>query len=188
MIPSYHSPWANFFNWSIVNLKNYISFRCSTKWFSYIYVSVQFSSVQSLSRVWLFATPWTARSMPGLPAATAKSLQSCPTLCSPIDGSPPGSAVPGILQARTLEWVAIAFSPGLPIHHQLPEFTQTHVSWVGDSIQPSHPLSSPSPPALNLSQYHSFFHCVRSSLQVAKALEFQLQHHSFQRIFRTDFH
>ena len=51
-----------------------------------------------------------------------------PTLCDPIDGSPPGSAVPGILQARTLEWVAIAFSPGLPIHHQLPEFTQTHVS------------------------------------------------------------
>ena len=53
------------------------------------------------------------------------SLQSCLTLCDPIDGSPPGSPIPGILQARTLEWVAISFSN--PVHHQLPEFTQTHV-------------------------------------------------------------
>ena len=51
--------------------------------------------------------------MPGyLPAAAAKSLQSCPTLCDPIDGTPPGSLIPGILQARTLEWGAIAFSRG----------------------------------------------------------------------------
>ena len=50
---------------------------------------------------------------PGIAAAAAKSLQSCPTLCDPIDGSPPGSPVPGILQARTLEWVAIAFSQGI---------------------------------------------------------------------------
>ena len=98
--------------------------------------------------------------------AAAKSLQSCPTLCNPIDSSPLGSTVPGILQARVLEWVAIAFStvglsdqirsvtqscptlcdpmnhstPGLPVHHQLPEFTQTHVHRVSDAIQPSHPL------------------------------------------------
>ena len=100
--------------------------------------------------------------------ATAKLLQSCPTLCDPIDGSPPGSAVPGILQARTLEWVAISFSnkiinfnlnqqcrhgcsvcpnlcnpmnhsmPGLSVHHQIPESTQTHVHWVCDAIQQSH--------------------------------------------------
>ena len=77
----------------------------------------------------------------------AKSLQSCPTLCDPIDSSPPGFTVPGILQARTMEWVpasSVQFSsvtqscltlrhpmnystPGLPVHHQLPEFTQTHV-------------------------------------------------------------
>ena len=106
----------------------------------------------------------------------AKSLQLCPTLCYSVDGSPSGSFVHGIVQARILEWVAISFSidplssdqfssvtqscptlcdpmnrstPGLPVHHQLPELTQTHVHWVSDAIQPSHPLSSPSPPAPN---------------------------------------
>ena len=195
--------------------------------------------------------------------------QSCPTLCNMMDGSPPGSSVHGILQARILEWVAISFfkgpsrhrdrtqvshigdrhfnlwatreanvysnseslsgtlkdkfknvlssiinnsqkwkqlkcsstvkqtknsvqfssvaqscptlcdpmnrsTPGLPVHHQLPEFTQTHVHWVSDAIQPSHPLSSPSPPALNPSQHQSLFQWVNSSHEVAKALEFQL--------------
>ena len=76
-------------------------------------------------------------------------------------------------------------TPGLPVHHQLPEFTQTHVHWVGDAIQPSHPLSSPAP-ALNLSQHQGLFKWVSSSHQVAKVLEFQLQHQSFQWIFRTD--
>ena len=76
---------------------------------------------------------------------------------------------------------------GLPVHHQLPESTQTHVHWVGDAIQPSHPLSSPSPPALNLSQHQGLFLWVSSSHQVAKVLELQLQHQSFQWIFRTDF-
>ena len=71
-------------------------------------------------------------------------------------------------------------TPGFPVHHQLPEFTQTHVHWVGDAIQTSHPLSSPFPPALNLSQYHSLFQRVSSSHQVAKVLEFQLQHQFFQ--------
>ena len=68
--------------------------------------------VKSLSRVQLFATPWTAaHQLPCLsPSPATKSLQSCPTLCDPIDGSPPGSPVPEILQARTLEWVAISFS------------------------------------------------------------------------------
>ena len=78
-------------------------------------------------------------------------------------------------------------TPGLPVHHQLPESTQTHVHWVGDAIQPSHPLSSPSPPALNLSQHQDLFKWVSSLHQVAKVLEFQLQHQSFQWIFRTDF-
>ena len=76
--------------------------------------------------------------------------------------------------------------PGLPVHHQLPEFTQTHVHWVGYAIQPSHPLSSPSPPAFNLSQHQGLFKWVNSLHQVAKVLEFQLQHQSFQWIFRTD--
>ena len=93
-----------------------------------IIYGIQFSSVQSLSNVLLFATPWITACLPvhhqlpeftqthvhrvcdGIAAATAKSLQSCLTLCDPIDGSPAGPAVPGILQARTLEWVAISFS------------------------------------------------------------------------------
>ena len=77
-------------------------------------------------------------------------------------------------------------TPGLPVHHQLLEFTQTHVHRVGDAIQPSHPLSSPSPPAPNPSQHQSLFQWVNSSHEVAKVLEFQLQHQSFQWIPRTD--
>ena len=74
-------------------------------------------------------------------------------------------------------------TPGLPVHHQLPEFTQTHVHWVGDAIQPSHPLLSPSPPTFNLSQHQGLFKWVSPSHQVAKVLEFQLQHQSFQWTF-----
>ena len=87
------------------------------------------------------------------------------TLCDPIDCS----------------------MPGFPFHHQLLEFTQTHVHWVSDAIQPSHSLSSPSPPAFKLSQHQGLFQWVSSLYQVAKVLEFQLQHQSFQWIFRTDF-
>ena len=80
---------------------------------------------------------------------------------------------------------------GLTIHYQLSESTQTHVHWVVDAIQPSHPLSSPSLPVLNLSQHQGLFKWVSSSHQVAKGLEFQLQHQSFQWTpgllsFRTD--
>jgi len=78
--------------------------------------------------------------------------QSSPTLCDPMNRS----------------------TPGLPVHHQLPEFTQTHVHRVGDAIQPSHPLLSPSPPAPNPSQHQSLFQWVNSSHEVAKVLEFQL--------------
>ena len=91
--------------------------------------------------------------------------QFCLTLCDPWTGS----------------------TPGLPVHHQLPEFTQTHVHWLSDAIQPSHPLPSPSPPTFNLSQHQGLFKWVCSLHQVAKVLEFQLQHQSFQWIFRVDF-
>ena len=84
--------------------------------------------------------------------------QSCPALCDPMNRS----------------------TPCLPVHHQLPEFIQTHVRWVGDAIQPSHPLSSPSPPAPNPSQHQGLFQWVNFSNEVAKVLEFQLQHQSFQ--------
>ena len=88
--------------------------------------------------------------------------QSCPTLCDPMNRS----------------------TPFLPVHHQLPESTQTQVHWVGDAIQPSHPLSSPSPPALNLSQHQGLFKWVNSSNQEARVLEFQYQ--SFKWTPRTD--
>ena len=77
-------------------------------------------------------------------------------------------------------------TPGLPVHHQLPEFTQTHIHRVSDAIQPSHPWSSPSSPASSPSQYQSLFQWVNSLHEVAKVLEFQLQHHSFQRNPRVD--
>ena len=106
--------------------------------------------------------------------------QLYPTLSDPMDCSLPGSSVHGIFQARVLKWGAIAFSslyqirsvsqscltlcnpmncskPGLHVHHQLPEFTETHVHRVSDAIQPSHPLSSPSPLAPNPSQHQSLF-------------------------------
>ena len=71
-------------------------------------------------------------------------------------------------------------TPGFPVHHQLPEFAQTHVLQVGDAIQPSHPLSSPSSPAFHLSQHQGLFKLVSSSHHVTKLLELQLQHQSFQ--------
>ena len=84
--------------------------------------------------------------------------QSCLTLCDPMDCS----------------------MPGFPVHHQLPEFTQTHVHWVGDAIQPSHSQSSSSPSAFNLSEHQGLFQWINSFHQVAKVLEFQFQHQSFQ--------
>ena len=90
--------------------------------------------------------------------------QSCLTLCAPIDCS----------------------MSGLPVRHQHSELAKTHVYRVGDAIQPSHPLSSPSPPAFNFAQHQGLFQWVSSSRQVAKVLEFQLQHQSFQWIFRVD--
>ena len=98
------------------------------------------------------------------------AAQSCLTLYDPVDCS----------------------TPGLPVHHHLPELAQTQVHWVCDAIQPSHPLSSPSLPAFNLpqqqglSQHQGLFQCVGSSHQVAKVLELPLQHQSFQRILRVD--
>ena len=71
--------------------------------------------------------------------------------------------------------------------HYLPEFAQTHAHWVNDPIQPSHPLSSPSPPALNLAQHQGLYQWVNSSHHLAKVLELQLQHQSFHWIFRNDF-
>ena len=76
-------------------------------------------------------------------------------------------------------------TPGLPVHHQLLELPQSHVHWVSDATQPSHPLLPPSPPAVNLAQHQNLFQCISSLHQVAKVLE--LQHQHFQWIFRVDF-
>ena len=100
---------------------------------------------------------------------------------------PPSVQFSSVTQCLTLCDAMNHSMPGLPVHHQLVDFTQTHVHWVSDAMQPSHPLSSPSPPALNLSQHQGLFQWVSSSHQVAKVLELQLQHQSFQWIFRTDF-
>ena len=101
----------------------------------------------------MFLCLWGGRGIKTLfPSSVSSSVaQSCPTLCDPMNHS----------------------TPGLPVHHQLPEFTQTHVHRVCDAIQPFHPLSSP-PPAPNLSQHQSLFQRVNSSHEVAKVLEFQL--------------
>ena len=103
---------------------------------------------------------WNVRSM--IQGKFSSVAQSCPSLCDPMDSSRPGFRV-----------------------HQLLEFAQTHVHQVGDTIQPAYPLSSPFPPAFNLSQHQGLFKWVSSSNQVVKVLELQLQ--SFQWLFRTDF-
>ena len=97
-----------------------------------------------------YKTIWLWEYIPALQFSSVAQL--CPTFCHPMKCS----------------------TPGLPVHHQLPEFTQTHVHRVSDAIQPSHPLSSPSPPAPNSSQHQSLFQWVNSSHEVAKVLEFQL--------------
>ena len=123
----------------------------------------------------LLRIPWTTRrsnqSVPkemnpdySLEVQFSSVTQSCLTLCDPMDCSS---------------------TPGLFAHHQLLEFTQTHVHWVSDAIQPSHPLSSLSTPDFNLSQHQGLFKWVSFSYQVAKILEFQLQHQSFQWTPRT---
>ena len=101
---------------------------------------------------------------PGKQIRFSSVAQSCPTLCDLIDCS----------------------TSGLPVRHQLPEFTQTHVHRGGDAIQPSHPLSSPSPPAFNPSQHQGLFQWVSSLNQVAKVLEFQHQEYSGLISFRMD--
>ena len=100
----------------------------------------------------------------GMSVHYSSVAQSCPTLWDPMNHS----------------------TPGLTVHHQLREFTQTHFHRVSDAIQPSHPLSPPSLPAPNPFQHQSLFQWVNASHEVSKVLEFQLQHHSFQGNPRDD--
>ena len=116
---------------------------------------------QLILTIYLFSKYIWATSMP---VQFSSVTQSCPTLHDPMNCS----------------------MPGLPVHHQLLEFTQTHVHQVSDAIQPFHSLSSPFPPAPNPSQHQSLFQWVNSSHEVVKVLEFQFQHHSLQRNPRAD--
>ena len=181
---------------------------------------IQFSSVQSLSRIRLFATPWIAACQASLGEGNGTPLQySC--LENPMDRGAWWAAVHGVAKNWTWlsdftftfhfhaledmatyssvlawrilgteepsglpsmgshrvrhDWSDLAAAAGLPIHHQLQEFTQTHLHRVGNAIQPSHPLSSPSPPASNPSQHQSLFQWDNSSHEVAKILELTLR-------------
>ena len=120
-----------------------------------------------LKMVYKYSCIWNEEVTQKLPLAHIQFrsvAQWCPTLCESMDWS----------------------TPGFPVHHQLPEPVQTHVHWVSDVIQASHLLLSPFPPAFNFSQHQGLFQWVSSSHQVAKVLEFYLQHQSFQWVFRTD--
>ena len=112
-----------------------------------------------------FFTSWATREAQLQDIQFSSVAQSCLTLCDPMDCS----------------------TPGLPVHHQLLEPTQTHVHRIPNAIPQSHSLSPLSPPTFKLSQHQNLFQWVKSSHQVPKVLEFQLQHHSFQWTFRTDF-
>ena len=146
----------------------YPPFQCHTDSFTYLKNSLGFTysltSSQVLGNHWSFTGFKSLTFFKSHILQFSSVTQLCPTLCNPTNRN----------------------TPGFPVHHQLPESTQTHVPQVGDAIQPSHPLSSPSPPALNRSQHQGLFQWVSSSQQVAKVLEFQLQHHSFQWTPRTD--
>ena len=101
----------------------------------------------------------------GCSSVCCSVARPCPTLYNPMDYS----------------------TPGFPVLHNLPEFAHTQVHWVSDAIQPSHYLLSPSPPAFNLPQHQDLFQWVGPSHQLARVLELQLQHQSFQWVFKTDF-
>ena len=135
---------------------------------------VIFHEVKSLSRIQLFVTPWTVayHAPPSMGFSRQEYRRGLP-FPSP-DGLPTPGIEPGspalsvqfssVTQSCPTLWDPMNRStPGLPVHHHLPEFTQTHAHQVSDAIQPSHPLSSPSPPAPNPSQHQSLFQWVNSS-------------------------
>ena len=135
-------------------------------WICYSIISVLYFCVLATRCVEISALwPGIELTPPAFSSVQFSSIaQPCPTLCDHMNCS----------------------TPGLPVHHQLLESTLTHVRWVSDVIQPSHPLSSPSPPAPNPSQHQGLFQWVNSLHEVTKVLEFQLQHQSFQWTPRTD--
>ena len=134
--------WFHLFSNFIVNLMASYLYWIPSMLEEQQVVFLEYIYFPGMALTTLTAIPWPFSSV----------IQSCPTLCDPMNCS----------------------TPGPPVHHQLPEFTQIHVHRVGDAIQASHPLLSPSPPAPNPSQHQSLFQSVNSSHEVAKVLEFQL--------------
>ena len=119
--------------------------------------------------------------------AVCETLTTCPACCQARYSM---YIVISVQFGLSCVWLCNAMDcsmPGFPVLHHLLEFSQIRVHWVNDAIQSSHPLLSPSPPALILSQHQGLFQRVGSSHQVAKVLELHLQHQSFQWIFRVDF-
>ena len=144
----------------------YLYYAISIFWLRYYSRALQKCFQELLGKEYRVSLNRTSYNYKGIYTSVQFSsvAQSCPTLCDPMNRS----------------------TPGLPVHHELLEFTQTQIHRVSDAIQPSHPLSSPSPSAPNPSQLQSLFQWVNSSHEVAKVPEFQLQHHSFQRNPRAD--
>ena len=162
----YHLNWSSWF-WFFFFFSKFSSLSVS------LFATMHdMQNLNSQTRYWTCAPSveawnlncWTAREVPGLPDSFVVFLYPNNQFSS-IQFS--RSVVSDSLQPMNRS------TPGLPVHHQLPEFTQTHVHRVSDAIQPSHPLSSPSPPAPNPSQHQSFFQWVNSLHEVAKVLEFQ---------------
>ena len=152
------------------------SFSCCREQTLGTWASVVVASWSSYSLACRILVPW-PRIKPDSSAWTGRFLTTGPPRKSP-DTNFNFSYISSVQFSRSVVsdslWPHESQNPGLPVHHQLPEFTQTHVHQVGDAIQPSHPLSSPSPPAPNPSQHQSLFQWVNSSHQVAKLLQFQL--------------
>ena len=132
--------------------------KAQEKWLSH-------TKYPNKSNSWLLIRNQEDQNAVGLTLLLLSVTKSSPTFWDPVDCS---------------TW-------GFPVLHHLPEFAQTHVRWVSDIIQSSHPLLPPSPPVLNLSQHEGLLQWVLSLHQVAKVWELQIQHQSFQWIFRVDF-
>ena len=148
--------WDSFENWDIINIYYCVCLRSTRCWLdALVYCSmIAIFVLASILLGHITIISYTSQCIyTYIRSDQIRSVtQSCPTLCDPMNRS----------------------TPGLPVQHQLPEFTETHVHQVSDAIQPSHPLSSPSPPVPNPSQHQSLFQWVNSSHEVAKVLEFQL--------------
>ena len=142
---------------SVCPLMNKVKRLMETSWWERLWGNLGFVLMNVVTKSQTRLTNWTEMNWKQKKYCCCSVYQLCPTLCDPMDCS----------------------RPSFSVFNHLLEFSQTHVHCVGDATQPSHPLSSPSPLAFNLSQHQGLFQWVSSSQQVAKVLEFQLQHQSF---------